>query len=320
MSFKFSFSRLTRFIVSLLLLTFVFYKTGLFSSAGRENLARMIMDLNWTILVISFFIAFIQNLVSAARWRIITKAKQLNGSFISLLKFIYIGRLFNLILPSSMGGDVMRILKLGKINSSSEIAAASVFVERFTGMFVLLLLSGISIMSSLQFSGKLYVFSFIFTFAAMFMLGWLAIDSRSLIFLDKWSNNRHRVLLDRLSSKINLFQISIKRIATNKAILIKIVASSIPFYMLAILNVWTSSLAFDRSIHLLDMIIAVPLIMLVMNLPVSIGGLGLMEASFTVSFDLLNYSAELGLTTALIMRAKTILDAVIGGIINLIEN
>ncbi|MBT59020.1 MAG: hypothetical protein CL393_05775 [Acidiferrobacteraceae bacterium] len=320
MSFKFSFSRLTRFIVSLLLLTFVFYKTGLFSSAGRENLARMIMDLNWTILVISFFIAFIQNLVSAARWRIITKAKQLNGSFISLLKFIYIGRLFNLILPSSMGGDVMRILKLGKINSSSEIAAASVFVERFTGMFVLLLLSGISIISSLQFSGKLYVFSFFFTFAAMFMLGWLAIDSRSIMFFDKWSNKKHRIILERISSKLNSFQHSIKKIATNKLILTKIVASSIPFYVLAILNVWTSGLAFDSSIHLFDMIIAVPLIMLVMNLPVSIGGLGLMEASYTFSFDLLNYSAELGLTTALIMRAKTILDAVIGGIINLIDD
>ena len=65
------------------------------------------------------------------------------------------------------------------------------------------------------------------------------------------------------------------------------------------------------------MIIAVPIIMLVMNLPVSIGGLGLMEASYTVGFELLGYSAELGLTTALIMRAKTLIDALIGGVFEL---
>ena len=54
-----------------------------------------------------------------------------------------------------------------------------------------------------------------------------------------------------------------------------------------------------------------------MNLPVSIGGLGLMEASYTVSFELLGYSAELGLITALVMRAKAVLDGLIGGLFEL---
>ena len=65
------------------------------------------------------------------------------------------------------------------------------------------------------------------------------------------------------------------------------------------------------------MVIAVPFIMLIMNLPVSIGGLGLMEASYTVAFGLLGYSAELGLITALLMRGKALLDALIGGMIEL---
>ncbi|MFC1665950.1 lysylphosphatidylglycerol synthase domain-containing protein, partial [Pseudomonadota bacterium] len=76
-------------------------------------------------------------------------------------------------------------------------------------------------------------------------------------------------------------------------------------------------LAFDRNVSLVDMIIAVPAIMLIMNLPVSIGGLGLMEASYTVAFELLGYSAELGLVTALLMRGKAIIDALVGGVLEL---
>jgi hypothetical protein len=57
--------------------------------------------------------------------------------------------------------------------------------------------------------------------------------------------------------------------------------------------------------------------MLIMNLPVSIGGLGLMEASYTVAFEILGYSAELGLITALLMRGKALLDALVGGVIEL---
>ena len=42
---------------------------------------------------------------------------------------LFVSRLYNLILPSSMGGDVVRIYRLGKLNSNMEVAAASVIHE-----------------------------------------------------------------------------------------------------------------------------------------------------------------------------------------------
>ncbi len=305
--------RLLRSVATIGLILFVCYKAGVFSESGRARFGALVAGADWFLVVASIIVAFVQNLVSVLKWRLVVVAKKLQGSMYRLLKFLYVGRLYNLILPSSMGGDVIRIYRLGQLNSSMERAAASVFVERFTGMLILLVLAAVSVMFTFRDAGELFVLSFGFVFAVSLFLGWAAIDARFADMLGSWANRFSSKLLGKVAEKFHGFQESIRGLGGNRRFLANITVYSVLFYALAILNVWVSALAFDRHVDLVDMIIAVPLIMLVMNLPVSIGGLGLMEASFTLGFEWLGYSAELGLTTALLMRAKTIIDALVGG-------
>ena len=93
---------------------------------------------------------------------------------------------------------------------------------------------------------------------------------------------------------------------------------SLVFYFLAVINVWVSALAFSDEIDFLTIVVAVPAIMLIMNLPVSIGGLGLMEAAYTVTFSAFGYSSALALSTALLIRLKTLVDGLIGGVLYLV--
>jgi len=216
-----------------------------------------------------------------------------------------------------MGGDVIRIYRLGKLNSNVELAAASVFVERFVGMLVLLMLSIISLVFMVHGGGRLFVLSFSFVLIVTLAMGWAAVDPRFARILDRMASRSENAFVKKVSAKFDNFQSSIRQVGRNKAFLVKLFAYSAVFYAFAILSVWVSALAFDKSVGLVDMIIAVPFIMLIMNLPVSIGGLGLMEASYTVAFQLLGYSAELGLITALLMRGKAILDGLVGGAIEL---
>ena len=234
-----------------------------------------------------------------------------------LLQYLYISRLYNLILPSSMGGDVIRIYRLGKVNNSIERAAASVFVERFVGMLVLLILAAISFAFMTQGDTRLFILSFAFVLIVTFGLGWAATDKRFVRVLEYFSQKTNITFLNKVANKFGEFQNSIRQVRKDRSFLLRLFAYSIVFYMLAISSVWISALAFDNGVTLVDMIIAVPVIMLIMNLPVSIGGLGLMEASYTIAFELLGYSAELGLITALLMRAKAVLDGLIGGLFEL---
>jgi uncharacterized membrane protein YbhN (UPF0104 family) len=78
-----------------------------------------------------------------------------------------------------------------------------------------------------------------------------------------------------------------------------------------------SSRAFFPEVTFTSMLLAVPAIMLVMNLPVSIGGLGLMEAAYALLFPLFGYTPALALSTALLMRFKTLVYGGVGAILHL---
>jgi len=53
-----------------------------------------------------------------------------------------------------------------------------------------------------------------------------------------------------------------------------------------------------------------------MNLPISIGNIGLMEVAYVSILELMGYGAELGLAIMLLMRFKSVFDAALGGIVH----
>jgi len=312
--------RLARIIGTIGLIVLVCYQAGFFDDRGLERFSALWRSVDWLLILVSVLVAFLQNVISALKWHVVVAAKKLQGGVYQLLKYLYIGRLYNLILPTSMGGDVIRVYRLGKLNANMERAAASVFVDRFTGMLLLLILAGTAVLLSVRGSGYLFAMSLGFVLLVVVVLGWGAVDSRFAELLEKLAARVKNRFIGKVAEKFDAFQASIRDLHGNRRFLVGIGAYSLLFYCFAVANVWTSALAFDLEVALVDMMIAVPIIMLVMNLPVSIRGLGLVEASFTLGFELLGYSAELGLTTALVMRAKTLIDALVGGIFELAES
>lgn len=314
---KFNLKRLLQVVITIALIIYVCYSAGFFSETGRKQFTTILKDVNWTFIWLSLLVSFIQNLISIRKWQIVVVAKKLRGGFMLLLQYLYISRLYNLILPSSMGGDVIRIYRLGKLNNTIERAAASVFVERFVGMLVLLVLAAISFAFMTQGDLRLFVLSFAFVLLVTFSLGWAATDKRFVRVLEYFSMKTNITFVHKVASKFEEFQNSIREVRKDRSFLFRLFGYSVVFYIFAIISVWVSALAFDQGVTFIDMVIAVPVIMLIMNLPVSIGGLGLMEASYTIAFELLGYSAELGLITALLMRAKAVMDGLIGGLFEL---
>ena len=57
-----------------------------------------------------------------------------------------------------------------------------------------------------------------------------------------------------------------------------------------------------------------------MNIPFSIGGIGSMEFAYVFTLPLFGASASLALSTVLLIRAKSILDSILGGIFYLVLN
>jgi len=126
---------LFKWLLTLALIIFAFMKAGLFDEAGREKFYETLKDVRVEFVVLSVLILFILNLSSSIKWYMLLKSRHIQIELWRVYAFYNIGRFFNLILPTSLGGDVVRIYQLGKFTGKNHTAAASVIVERFTTFY-----------------------------------------------------------------------------------------------------------------------------------------------------------------------------------------
>jgi len=301
--------------VTSLLLGYVIYKAGLTNEQGWQKLFNLVAQVNPVYLLLSFLIGFCLNAASAWKWYVLQQRDVVNPSYFQLLGLYYVGKFFNIALPTSMGGDVMRVYQLGKETSNKSHALASVFVERFTGMITLVLLVIIVLMFSAgQYSLFIVFASLIFCAILIASLFWFIWNDKYFSLIERITSRFSKYskrILDGLRKSHDL----VRKYEKNPKALIAAFALSILFYGLAIINVWVSAKAFSVDIDFMKILLAVPIMMMIMNLPVSIGGLGLMEAAYTLVFGLIGYSPTLALSTALLMRFKSFFDCGIGGTI-----
>ncbi len=81
------------------------------------------------------------NCVAAGRWHLIMHRLGVPGSFAFYLQSFFKGALFNQGLPSSIGGDGLRILDVARLAGRREDAVFGVFIDRFVGLAGLVLLN-----------------------------------------------------------------------------------------------------------------------------------------------------------------------------------
>jgi uncharacterized protein (TIRG00374 family) len=72
--------------------------------------------------------------VSALRWKAYLDALELSLSYATLFRLYFVGTFFNAFLPTGIGGDAYKAVRLGRGKESLAPAFASVFLDRFAGV------------------------------------------------------------------------------------------------------------------------------------------------------------------------------------------
>ncbi len=305
-----------RILVTICLLGVVLYLADLFSPEGQKVLIDTLKGADTVLLVAAVLIGIVINMVSAFKWYMLTQAQGLGASYWRVFAYYLVGQFYNMFLPTSVGGDVVRSYELGKFSGRQADSLASVFVERYTGVVTLLFVSTIAVLTQLtRFNQDFIILTLVVFALGLGGVGWLLLDARPYSWLKTVLQTRFPVTekgfskLDKLLGSIDVYKAQPVTIAIA-------FFNSVVFYFFAVLNVYITALVFNADVSFLDMLIATPIIMLIMNLPISIGNIGLMEVSYVSILELLGYGAELGLAIMLLMRFKSLFDAAIGGVLH----
>jgi len=128
-------SFLLRFGLSALLLVYLFHKIDF------NKIVLTIKDADSSWLIPAGIIFFALNFILLFRWRIIIQALELKVPFISVLNSFFIGLFFNLFLPSSTGGDIVKVLGLFRDTQEKAKVVASVVFDRLSGFIYIATIS-----------------------------------------------------------------------------------------------------------------------------------------------------------------------------------
>ena len=121
-----------------LILSLAFFSV-LLSFVQGNQLLELFSQINWFFFALSFVVTLVMVAASCAKWKIILDLKR-ELSYRELFRIYLVGYFFSNILPSTVGGDVVRSYYAGRLIDNQDFSAVSVFVERFSGIFFLFLL------------------------------------------------------------------------------------------------------------------------------------------------------------------------------------
>jgi uncharacterized membrane protein YbhN (UPF0104 family) len=96
-------------------------------------------DWGWWLAAVACYA--LAQVVSSYRWQLLARGVGLRVSLARCVALYFVGMFFNLFLPTSMGGDVVRAWLLAGSRERLAAAALSVFSERFAGLLALMLLA-----------------------------------------------------------------------------------------------------------------------------------------------------------------------------------
>jgi uncharacterized membrane protein YbhN (UPF0104 family) len=115
-----------------------------------QELTHIVSQASLGYVGVALLIELLNVLPRVLRWRALLLTQGTREPFLRLFSIYLVGSFFNNFLPSNVGGDSVRMLRLGQLTGQGADAVSSVLVERLCGLFAVLLMGAVAVLSNWQ--------------------------------------------------------------------------------------------------------------------------------------------------------------------------
>ena len=279
---------------------------GINLGAARDR----ILAADTKMLGLACLVSIVQVGICVIRWRVVLSAIKAVLSFADGLRIYMMGFFFNQALPSTVGGDAVRVYKACKGGLSLHCAINGVMRERVATVLGLVLLVVIATPFFIDRVGPDEA-TWIVPFASLLGFGGVA----GLLLL---------MFLDRLPSKIShwrfvhglaMLATDTRRVFLSPAHATRALGWSLAGHVNVTLMVYLLALSLDLQITWLDCMVLIPPVLLVMTLPISIAGWGVREQAMVTAFALIGVPGEGALALSILFGLIALLFGLPGGVV-----
>ncbi len=268
------------------------------------------------LVVIALAQNFLGFIVSAARWKILLKTQGVVVPYIYLVKSCMVALFFNNFLPSTIGGDAVRAYDSWRFGKSKSGAVATIFVDRFLGLFALLTFATISILAQDQ-SVSLDI-PFLRVWMVLGFFGMISI--LWLIFLPPaWVvgliENLHVPFSGKLQSIVQRIVGAFMAFKGKKGAMLSALFLSFLLQTNVVIHYFVIAKSMDLPVPFAGLFLVVPLAIFLMMIPASINGIGIREAVWVYFLSLYGVGKEDAIAFVWIAFGLVLIQGVIGGIV-----
>ncbi len=280
----------------------------LFMSIPAESLMQHVKKAKTSFLYPALAILLVRHVISAMRWQMLLKIRNIEIALLSLVRYNYIGLFINNFLPTSCGGDVARIGYIQKKHDAPFlIASSSVIIERILGLASLsciaLLATPWDLIPSMEFRGTTAQIS-------LFLAVMVPLVAAALFFLFPSPNGEQKNKESKLSTIINTFTLYRQE---PLSLFVSVIYSFL-FQLLTIYGVYLIYRSITDHITIVGFLFAIPLATLISMVPISINGIGIREGALVVLLKLFGVSTNTAVSGALLWLGLNIIQSLLGGI------
>ena len=258
-------------------------------------------------IALSVLVLGAQQVFLTVRWKQLVAHCGAEFPYARLLRLTLISTFFNQTLPSSVGGDAMRIWFLGK-QTNWRVASYSVLLDRMIGVVALALIVALCLPWTFKLVQDPVGRIALLVIGLGSIAGWivfLALGWERLHFLQRWTLTRHLAATATVATEILRSPGSVAPIFLLSGFI----------HMLTALAAWCIARSVGADLSFLNALFLVLPVMLVSVVPISIAGWGVREGAMVAAFAYAGLSQSDGLLVSILFGVSYLILGAFGGLV-----
>lgn len=268
---SFKWGWLVRIIITIAILTLIF------RNIEFQSVKDIILQADVKLLCLAILFQLLSTLLAGYRWGKVMKKLNFGQKTEFYVRSYFKGSFFNQGLPTSIGGDAVRVLDIAGSGHRKRDAFIGVFIDRVLGLSGLLILN----LAANYFLPGLLPDNLFLMINAIVLAGLLGFIS--FIYIHKIKalyKGRLLKYILRVSEQLNLILNNIRSISFHLSI-------GVLIHLFSIINIYLVGQSVGLEYDLLTMAVIVPPVILLTLIPISLAGWGIREGAMIGLFGLI---------------------------------
>jgi len=273
-----------------------------------SDMFSLLKSANLYYFILLLALVTVDRIFMAYKWHLLLKVKDKSISLFSAIKTYYIGTLAGFFLPTTVGGDMVRVLKLRSEKKSGTDVLSSVIMERMLGFIASAILAPIAALFLISFL-ELDVWRFLWIAGAFLFFFIVLIVISFSGFIVRKIDRSNKLSGIFFFGKFKKLYLSYAEYKNHKGFLAVFLILSILEQIMPVIGNYLACRALNLSVPFVYFLLIIPLIQLISRIPISFEGIGVNEGLLVYFFTLLGLSTTGAFTIGLLGHIALIIAA-----------